>query len=37
MDTFPGAILAEKHTTTFSEIIDVESGTVRKIETTRQL
>ena len=33
----PGAILGEKHTTTFSEIIDVESGTVRKIETTRNL
>ena len=33
----PAAILGETHTTTFGEIIDVESGTVRKIETTRHI
>ena len=33
----PGVILGEKTTTTFSEVIDVASGTVRKIETTRSL
>jgi fructose-1,6-bisphosphatase class II len=33
----PGVILGEKTTTTFSEVIDVASGTVRKIETTRNL
>ena len=33
----PAAILEEKHTTTFGEVIDVESGTVRRIETTRNV
>ena len=33
----PGVILGEKTTTTFGEIIDVASGTVRRIETTRKL
>jgi fructose-1,6-bisphosphatase/sedoheptulose 1,7-bisphosphatase-like protein len=33
----PAAILGEKHTTTFGEVIDVESGTVRRIETTRNV
>jgi fructose-1,6-bisphosphatase/sedoheptulose 1,7-bisphosphatase-like protein len=33
----PGAILGDSTTTTFSEIIDVQSGTVRRIETTRKL
>jgi fructose-1,6-bisphosphatase II len=33
----PAAILGETHTTTFGEIIDVESGTVRRIETTRRI
>ena len=33
----PGVVLGETTTTTFSEVIDVASGTVRKIETTRSL
>jgi fructose-1,6-bisphosphatase/sedoheptulose 1,7-bisphosphatase-like protein len=33
----PAAILGETHTTTFGEIIDVETGTVRRIETTRRI
>ena len=33
----PAAILGDTHTTTFGEVIDVESGTVRRIETTRKI
>jgi fructose-1,6-bisphosphatase/sedoheptulose 1,7-bisphosphatase-like protein len=33
----PGVVLGETTTTTFSEVIDVASGTVRRIETTRKI
>ena len=33
----PAAILGKTHTTTFGEVIDVESGTVRQIQTTRKV
>ena len=33
----PGVVLGKTTTTTFSEVIDVASGTVRRIETTRKI